>query len=253
MRTRALLGALAIASLSVTARELGAQAPALPAVAAARVPSINTGLLRPGVDRFVVYMVEGSRRDLLARVTDEVSFAEVAPGDTVIRRVYAYSTGEPTYSHVDTILVDRYDLTLRSYASHGNGTVSRIEWVDGRLRGEVRVQGKPHPMDAWLNARVYHAGTLDLVARASALTPGYSASVSTFSPETGTIAPAQLAVTGADSIGSPQWRVQSEVRGLLTTYWVDRRSHRIIREARYMGKGFRVEVVPVSTSSASAK
>jgi hypothetical protein len=91
------------------------------------------------------------------------------------------------------------------------------------------------------------------VARASLLSPNYTSTLSTFSPERGTIAPAQISVTGLDSIGSAQWRVQAEVRGLLTTYWVDRRSHRIIREARYMGKGFRIEVVPVSTIAASGK
>ena len=254
MRKRALVGALALVSLSATTLELGAQAPALPAVARPSVPSINTGLLRPGTDRFIVYIVEGNRRDLLARVTDDVSFVEIAPGDTVLRRIYEWSTGEATYSRIDTILVDRSDLTLRRFASHGGGgAVSRAEWADGRLRGELQVSGRSVPLDAWLNARVYHSAMLDLVARSSNLTNGFSTTVPTFSPESGTIAQAALSVTGADSIGSPQWRVQSEIRGMLTTYWVDSRSHRVIREARYMGKGFRIEVVPVSTVAASGK
>ena len=250
MRMHALVGALALVSLC-SAHGLGAQAPALPAVAVTRVPTIDAGLLRPGTDRYAVYMVEGNRRELIARVTDEVSFAEVAPGDTVIRRVYEWSTGEDSYSHLDTILISRDDLTLRRFSTRVAGTTSTIEWSAGRLRGETRINGTPTPMDAWLNAPVYHAGTLDLVARASLLSRDYSSTLSTFSPESGKITPAQLAVTGLDSIGSPQWRVQSEVRGLMTTYWVDRRSHRIIREARYMGKGFRIEVVPVSTVAAS--
>ena len=253
MRMRALAGALALISLGGGARNLGAQAPALPAVAASRLPTINAGLLRPGTDRYAVYMVDGDRRELLARVTDDVSFVEIAPGDTVIRRVYEWSTGEESYSRLDTILISSHDLTLRRYSTRVAGTSSTVEWADGRLRGETRIDGKPAPMDAWLNAPVYHAATLDLVARASLLSSDYSSTLSTFSPERGTIAPAQLSVTGLDSIGSPQWRVQSEVRGLLTTYWVDRRSHRIIREARYMGKGFRIEVVPVSTLSAAGR
>ena len=253
MRVRALVGVLALASLSASARNTGAQAPALPAVARVNVPSINTGMLRPGTERFAVYMVEGNRRDLLARVTDEVSFVEIAPGDTVIRRVYTWATGEETYSRVDTIIADRTDLTLRRFASHTGGTVSSVEWVDGRLKGELRVGGEPMPMNAWLNARVYHDGMLDLVARSSHLTSGFSATFSTFSPASGTIAPAELSVTGADSIGSPQWRVQTDVRGMLTTFWLDRRSHRVIREARYMGKGFRIELVPVAAPSAAAE
>jgi hypothetical protein len=249
---RALVGALALVAVGVV-QDLGAQAPAFPAVVAARLPSINTGLLRPGTDQYVVFMVREGRREVLARVTDEVSFVEVAPGDTAIRRVYQWATGEDTYSHLDTLVVDRTDLTLRRYSSHGAGAVSRLDWADGRLRGEVMVNGKPKGIDAWLNASVYVAGSLDLVARASILSREYSMTVSTFSPESGTIAPAHLTVTGLDSIGVPQWRVQSDVRGLLTTYWVDRRSHRIIREARYMGTGFRVEVVPVSTVTTTSK
>jgi hypothetical protein len=249
---RILVGALAMIANGVV-QDLGAQASAFPAVVAARVPAINTGLLRLGTDQYVVFMVREGRREVLARVTDEVSFVEVAPGDTAIRRVYRWSTGEETYSHLDTLLVDRTDLSLRSYARHGAGAVSRLEWAAGRLRGEVVVNGKARPIDAWLNASVYVAGSLDLVARASLLSPEYSASFSTFSPESGTIAPAHLSVTGTDSIGVPQWRVQSDVRGLLTTYWVDRRSHRIIREARYMGTGFRVEVVPVSPVTTTSK
>jgi len=248
-----LAGALALVSLNAAARELDAQAPALPAVAAVGVPPINAGLLRPGIDRFAVYMVQEGSRELIARVNDEVSFVEVAPGDTAIRRVYEWSTGEELYSRVDTVLVDRTHLTLRRYATSMGGSVTAVEWVAGRLRGDYRSRGKTVAIDAWLNAPVYHAATLDLVARASLLTNGYSATLSTFSPEAGAIAPAELSVTGLDSIGSPQWRVQSEVRGLLTTYWVDRRSHRIIREARYLGKGFRVEVVPVSTVAATSK
>ena len=54
MRKRALAGALALVSLSATTWEVGAQAPALPTVARPSVPSINTGLLRPGTDRFAV-------------------------------------------------------------------------------------------------------------------------------------------------------------------------------------------------------
>ena len=252
MRKRGLVGALAVLSLG-GAVQLGAQAPALPAVAAVRLPVVDAGLLRPGTDRYAVYMVEGNRRELLARVSDDVAFVEVAPGDTALRRVYEWSTGEEAWSHVDTILVDRADLTLRRYTTVVAGVASTVEWTDGRLRGETRIKGTPTPVNAWLNARVYHAGTLDLVARASLLSHEYSSSFSTFSPESGTIAPAQLSVTGADSIGSPQWRVQSDVRGLLTTYWVDRRSHRIIREARYMGKGFRIEVVPISAVATSGK
>ena len=252
MLKRALVGALALVSLGAIS-EPGAQAPALPAVAASRLPTIDAGLLRPGTDRYAVYMVDGNRRELLARVSDDVAFVEIAPGDTVIRRIYDWSTGEETYSHLDTILVSRRDLTLRRFTTVVAGAAATIEWNAGRLRGETRINGKPTPMDAWLNAPVYHAGTLDLVARASLLSPDYTSTFSTFSPESGTIAPAQLSVTGLDSIGSPQWRVQSEVRGLMTTYWVDRRSHRIIREARYMGKGFRIEVVPVSTLAASGK
>lgn len=253
MRMRALVGALALVITSGGALKLAAQAPALPAVAATRLPTIDAGLLRPGTDRYAVYMVDGSRRELLARVTDNVAFVEIAPGDTVIRRVYEWSTGEATYSRLDTVLISRHDLTLRRYTTHAAGTSATIEWSAGRLRGETLVNGKPTPMDAWLNAAVYHAGTMDLVARASLLSPDYSSTLSTFSPESGTIAPAHLSVTGLDSIGSPQWRVQSDVRGMMTTYWVDRRSHRIIREARYMGKGFRIEVVPVSTIAASGK
>ena len=249
MRMHALVGVLALLSLG-RAGALTAQAPALPAVAATRVPTIDAGLLRPGTDRFAVYMVEGTRRTLLARVTDDVSFVEIAPGDTVIRRVYEWSTGEETYSHLDTILISRHDLTLRRFTTHVAGITSTIEWAEGRLRGESRINGKPTPVDQWLNAPVYHAATLDLVARASLLSHDYSSELSTFSPESGTITRAQLAVAGLDSIGSPQWRVQTEVRGLITTYWVDRRSHRIIREARYMGKGFRLEVVPVSAVAA---
>ena len=252
MKLRALMGALAVVAASLGGADAGAQAPAVPAIVRVSVPAINTGLLRPGVERFTVYMVEGNRRDLLARVTDEVSFVEMAPGDTVLRRVYTWATGEASYSRVDTILADRTDLTLRRYASHGAGTVSSVDWVDGHLRGELRVDGKPMPMNAWLNARVYHDGMLDLVARSSVLASGFSATFSTFSPASGTIAPAALSVTGADSIGSPQWRVQSEVRGMLTTFWVDRRSHRVLREARYMGKGFRIELVPVSASAVAA-
>ena len=248
MRMHALVGALALVSLG-RVETLNAQAPALPAIAVTRVPTIDAGLLRPGTDRFAVYMVEGTRRTLLARVTDDVSFVEIAPGDTVIRRVYEWSTGEETYSHLDTILISRQDLTLRRFTTQVAGTTSTLEWTAGRLRGETRINGKPTAMDQWLNAPVYHAATLDLVARASLLSRDYSSTLSTFSPESGTIAPAQLAVAGLDSIGSPQWRVQTEVRGLMTTYWVDRRSHRIIREARYMGKGFRIEVVPVSTAA----
>lgn len=251
MRMRALVGAVVLGSVAGGLHAVGAQAPALPAVAAARLPIIDAGLLRPGTDRFAVYMVEGTRRELLARVTDEVSLVEIAPGDTVIRRVYEWATGEESYSHVDTILMSRQDLTLRRFTTRVAGESSTVEWVAGRLRGEARIKGKPTPMDAWLNASVYHAGTLDLVARASLLSRDYASTLSTFSPESGTIAPAQLSVTGLDSIGSPQWRVQSEVRGLMTTYWVDRRSHRIIREARYMGKGFRIEVVPVSAVAES--
>ena len=250
MRMRGLVGALAMVAVGVVG-DLGAQAQAFPAVVAARLPSINAGLLRPGTDQYVVFMVREGRREVLARVTDEVSFVEVAPGDTAIRRVYRWATGEETYSHLDTLLVDRTDLTLRSYTRHGAGAVSRVEWAAGRLRGDVVVNGKSRPIDAWLNASVYVAGSLDLVARASLLSTEYSATLSTFSPESGTIAPAHLSVTGLDSIGVPQWRVQSDVRGLLTTYWVDRRSHRMIREARYMGTGFRVEVVPVSTGTTS--
>lgn len=253
MRTPVLAGALLLVSVNAAARELSAQAPAPLPVAAAGLPSLNAGLLRPGTDKFAVYMVSDGRRELLARVIDEVSFVEVAPGDTAIRRVYQWMTGEETYSHVDTILVDRTTLTLRRHASSSAGVVTAVEWVAGRLRGNVRANGKAMPIDAWLNAPVYHAGTLDLVARASILRSGYWSTLSTFSPESGTIAPAELSVTGLDSIGSPQWRVQSEVRGLLTTYWVDQRSHRIIREARYLGKGFRVEVVPVSTVSATTR
>ena len=252
MRKRALIGALALVSLGGVS-ELGAQAPALPAVAAPHLPIVDAGLLRPGIDRYAVYMVDSTRRELLARVTDDVSFVEIAPGDTVIRRVYEWATGEETYSHLDTILISRKDLTLRRFTTVIGGVPSTIEWTAGRLRGETRINGKPTPMDAWLNAPVYHAGTLDLVARASLLSRDYSSTFSTFSPETGRIVAAQLSVTGLDSIGSPQWRVQSEVRGLMTTYWVDSRSHRVIREARYMGGGFRIEVVPVSTAAASGK
>lgn len=252
MRKRALVGALALVSLG-GALELGAQAPALPAIAAPRPPVVDAGLLRPGIDRYAVYMVDGTRRELLARVSDEVAFVEIAPGDTVIRRVYEWSTGEETYSHLDTILINRRDLTLRRFTTVIAGVPSTIEWTAGRLRGETRINGKPTPMDAWLNAPVYHAGTLDLVVRASLLSSDFSSTFSTFSPESGRIVPAHLSVTGLDSIGSPQWRVQSEVRGLMTTYWVDRRSHRVIREARYMGSGFRIELVPVSTAAASGK
>ena len=252
MRMHALGGALAVVALSVGARNVSAQAPALPAVARVSVPYINTGLLRPGVERFAVYMVDGNRRDLLARVTDEVGFVEAAPGDTVLRRIYTWSTGEAAWSRVDTIIADRTDLTLRRFASHVGGTVSSIEWVEGHLRGQLQVDGKAVPMNAWINARVYHDGMLDLVARSSSLGSGFSATFSTFSPASGTIAPAELSVTGADSIGSPQWRVQTDVRGMLTTFWVDRRSHRVIREARYMGKGFRIELVPVASPAITA-
>lgn len=253
MSKHALIGALALVAVNVAPCEVAAQASALPSVARVGVPSINTGLLRPGVDRFAVYMVEDKRRDLLARVTDEVSFVEVAPGDTAIRRIYQWATGEDSYSRVDTIFLDRNDLTLRRYSSRTGSAVSGAEWIDGHVRGTLQIGGKATPIDAWINAPVYHAGVLDLVARSSGLTNGFSASVYTFSPESGTIASAAISVTGADSIGIPQWRVQSEIRGMLTTYWVDRRSHRIIREARYMGKGFRIEVVPVATVAAAGK
>jgi hypothetical protein len=208
---------------------------------AAPSPHPIGGLLPLGTDSLEVYLVRQGRRQRTGYIVDHLDTVRVG-AEIRLRRVY--STMDQVLGRGTDTLVDRFsDLTPRSVASRSSlGGTETVEWRGARVVGSVATPNKPsRSIDTTTSPITYSAASFDLILRASPLTTGYRVAVPAFSGRQG---PATLTayVAGEESLPGlgVAWRVEANFAGLPVTFWIDKKTRRLLQQSMKVAPGTEV-------------
>ena len=224
-----LLFALVVVATSV----VSAQSPAPPRPAGQ--------LLRLGTDSLDVYLVRQGQRERTGYIIDRLDTVRIK-GEIRLWRVYR--TVDRLLGNATDTLVDRLsDLHPRSLISSSSlvGTET-LAWQEGHVVGSVTALNQPsRAIDTTTSPAVFSAASFDLILRASPLAVGYRVVVPAFSGLQGALT-LTAEVRQEDSLPGlgTAWRVEANFGGLPVTFWVDKRTRRLLQQSMLVAPGTEV-------------
>jgi hypothetical protein len=186
--------------------------------------------LRPGVDSFAVFFINGTDTVRTGLVRDELAFVELN-GRRILRR--AYRTRDRVLGmRVDTLVDDAADLRPVAHRSRTLQGLEFLEFGKSRVTGWMRLaNGDSVTVDAPLDGVAYNSSTFDLVLRSSPLHASWKALVPSFMASTRTVVPLSARVVGSEPVGGEDtWKVQADFAGTPVTFWIGKESRRLRRQ-----------------------
>lgn len=202
---------------------------ALPAQNATR-PDPDGRRLAVGMDSLAVFVIQGRDTVRSGFIRDELRIVRDGNRE-VLRRVY-HSTDRLLGSRTDTLTDLLENLRPVRHRSHSERSAERIDFTSGRARGWLRLlNGDSVTVDAAVSADAYNSSSFDLVLRASSLQSGWQTTVPTFVSSARANVPMTARVAGEESVGGEIcWRVQTEFGGTPVTFWISKKSRRLVKQ-----------------------
>ncbi|MGH7650670.1 MAG: hypothetical protein ACREMS_02390 [Gemmatimonadaceae bacterium] len=208
-------------------------------------PIPNADRLRCGVDSLESYLVRGSSRQRTGVIIDTCAVTGTGTQRT-LTRVYR-ATDAILGSRLDTIVDSWPRLEPRSYHSVSSRDTVFLDWSASRLRGKVRVEGKPVISVDEVADTVYNAASFDLILRASPLASNYSVVVPAYIPGRGVVRLTAKVGDEENVHGQNAWRVDADFMGMPVTFWIGKATRQLLRQVMHVAPNVDIEfVVPPS-------
>jgi hypothetical protein len=240
--------ALPLLLLLPTAAVAQSQAPfAAPADAVAPGASVLRPLpARDGVDTLTMVMVQKGVSIAVGMLVSESRPVAGPGGVPAVRRVET-TTSRMVPSTVDTFVVALRTLAPVSQRTHEDRVVA-LDFSGRAVRGTITEGERTGAVDLTLPAAVFYDNSMDLVLGALPLADGYAADLPVYDDETGTVAWRHVQVAGSERLpGSGEmadaWRVETTRGALRSTYWIDKRTHLMLRWALPLPNGAELRIV----------
>jgi hypothetical protein len=237
----------ALLSLLLPCAALAQAAPALPPDAVGPGAAVLRPVqVREGTDTLGMVMTVNGRTLPIGMLVVETRRVTGPGGVAAVERVET-TTARIVASTVDTFVVQIAGLAAVSQRTHEERVVA-LDYAGRTVRGTITEGGAAGRVDVTLPTPVFYDNAMDLILGALPLAEGYTASLPVYDDESGGVAWRQVRVAGSDELPGESgmadaWRVET-VRGTTrSTYWMDKRTRRMLRWALPVAGGGEIRIV----------
>jgi hypothetical protein len=182
------------------------------------------------VDEFDVVSGDG-QGEPIGRMTIRTRLVPMGGAGLLVRTETIWMGDEVV--QVDSFTLDRQTLAPFSMHSSSGESAVRLEFSPGSVRRVEDGDWGADTSDVPLPEPVFPAGITDLLLGALALRPGYVAELAVYDAQDG-IDTITIEVEAMEDVPVPggsvsAWRVAVTEGVLVSTYWMDRESHRLVQ------------------------
>jgi len=202
--------------------------------------------VREGTDTLAMVMTVRERSLPIGMLVVETRRVAGPGGAPAVQRVET-TTSRVIPSTVDTFVVQLASLAPVSQRTHEDRVVA-LDYAGAAVRGTITEGGATGRVEVTLPTTVFYDNAMDLVLGALPLAEGYAASLPVYDDEAGRVAWRQVRVTGSDSVPgeggmADAWRVETTRGTTRSTYWMDKRTRRMLRWALPVAGGGEIRIV----------
>lgn len=201
---------------------------------------VRSARLALGTDSLAVYFVRGTDTTQTGLIRDELTVLD-SGGRRLLRRVYW--TGDRVLgTRSDTIIDELANLRPVRVRSRAASGLEFLEFTAGRVAGWLRLpNGDSVAIADVVPTDVYYAGSFDLVLRSASLSPTWTASVPSYLTSARGVVPLTARVAGTEDVdGRDCWRVEAHFSNLPVTFWIDRETRALRRQAMQPRAGVQI-------------
>ncbi|HET6764606.1 MAG TPA: hypothetical protein VFH27_13070 [Longimicrobiaceae bacterium] len=209
-------------------------------------PVLRPAEVREGVDTVGMVMTVNGRSLPIGMLVVETRRVTAPGGAPAVWRVET-TTSRLVASTVDTFVVQMATLAAVSNRTHED-RVAALDYAGGMVRGTIAEGGAVGRVEVPLPAPVFYDGAMDIVLGALPLADGYEAHLPVYDDEAGAVAWRLVRVAGSDSLPgeggmADAWRVETSRGTTRSTYWMDKRTRRMLRWALPVAGGGEIRIV----------
>ena len=201
---------------------------------------------RDGVDTLTMVMVQNGVSIAVGMLVSESRSVAGPGGVPAVRRVET-TTSRMVPSTVDTFVVALRTLAPVSQRTHEDRVVA-LDFAGRTVRGTITEGERTGAVELALPTPVFYDNSMDLVLGSLPLSDRYTAELPVYDDETGTVAWRHVQVAGSDSLPgngemADAWRVDTTRGAIHSTYWIDKRTHLMLRWALPLPNGAELRIV----------
>ncbi len=210
--------------------------------------AIRLTLTAPEARRFR-FVTIGDSAPVAASYLDETLQTGRENGRAVIYKTTA--EGDSSAAFVDTLVMDRQTLEPLRYVSRDAARSRTLRFTGRAVTGEVRTAtGAVTPVEVKLERPVFFGGAFYTVLRALPVNDSTDVTVPFFRAYDLQTIRVRYRAIGSEAIasagaGQRAWRILVQVGEAFSVYWMDQRTHELLRVVNFAPGGGEGHLVPV--------